>query len=310
MNTTLLKTNSQKNKKEIMQALLKDGWTLVEGCGFKRLVKIHNVTFEESEEWLENGVPNRSPRHDSIRRFAKAMEEDRYHGVNGETIIFNEFFQVMDGRNRLKAIVLTQKPQVCFLIANVPTEHFATIDTGRSRSLGDVFQAKGIRNAMLLSRTSKLVLIWDTKREELLERGSFNKEIMDIQPQSVWNFYNSLKEGETYTNASEIDVACERFKRQSPIIKACGGTVLSFVFLVLRRMDASKCYEFFENLFSERTPAGWEIMEHFRSDLLDETKVRLKEGERISYLFCLWNSIYFNAPFLENLKKPLNLPYE
>jgi hypothetical protein len=62
---------------------------------------------------------------------------------NGQSIIFSDTNELMDGQQRCHAIVRSGQPQSCVVVRGVPRQAFVTIDSGRRRSLADVLGMEG-----------------------------------------------------------------------------------------------------------------------------------------------------------------------
>lgn len=268
-------------------------WTSIEGEGEKidaAIVRVHYLT---AIEWVKNALRNRTTKNRITSRIATDIEAKRYM-LNGEPLIFNEEFKLMDGKHRLEALIKIKGEQIFLLLKNISTDTLETIDTGTQRSLGDVFQMKEIRNAKLLSRTSKNLFIWDTKKKEIVETG-YTKSVLDCPSKEIWNFYQK--------NKLEIDDGCEIFKTHTDISKAFTGSVLSFCFIILARINKSRAYEFFGQLKSKNISTDWKAMKDMKNDIMDITRARLKEWERINYIFSTYKSIYHKQNIEDNLRK-------
>lgn len=73
------------------------------------------------------------------------MSEGKWH-LNGEAIIINDKGLTDNGYHRLAACIQAGVPFQTVLIEGVKHETWTTIDTGKTRSAGDVFGIMGITN--------------------------------------------------------------------------------------------------------------------------------------------------------------------
>ena len=262
------------------------------------------ITPEMAKKYLNDQAKNRKWRRDFVDRYKTEMLAGRWH-VNGQPIIFDEKGRMVDGQHRMMAIVESKKPIEMLVVSGVRSGLESTIDMGKARTLGDVFQLKGVKNARLLSRTSKLILVWEKFFDALVIKRSFTKEIMNVHPSEIFDFY--LK------NQIAIDRACADFKRNIPIITNVGGPVLSFAFFVLEKIDMEKCYLFINSLIRGHIKKDWNYMTQVRDDFLARVptaKIRLSEGERISILFGVWNVVFNRARIQDVTEEKLNIPRE
>lgn len=68
--------------------------------------------------------------------------------LNGEPIIVDDQGCCVNGYHRLSACIEAGVPFRTLLVTGVPHETWTTVDTGKVRSAGDVFQIDGIKNGI------------------------------------------------------------------------------------------------------------------------------------------------------------------
>lgn len=98
------------------------------------------ITPKDAEVLLSKYLHNRPISRDNINKYAIQMSEGKWH-LNGEAIIIND-----KGYHRLAACIQAGVPFQTVLIEGVKHETWTTIDTGKTRSAGDVFGIMGITN--------------------------------------------------------------------------------------------------------------------------------------------------------------------
>lgn len=265
--------------------------------------KVEIVTRNMAVEFLENQIKNRKRDRDQIDSKKSEITSKNWM-VNGQGIITNKKGQLMDGQHRLMAFLESGVEFLPMLVTRgIADEAVKTIDVGKKRSVGDIFQMQGVYNSKLISRTAKLLYIWTQKHDELMKRGSFGKEISNIPPQQIYNYY--------LENQMWIDHACSEFRKNSEVIIGAGGAVLAFVFAILEKIDSDKCYIFITSFTNGNIKPEWAYMVKVRDALITRNrKIRFTEGERISLLFGLWNVIYHGYSENDVIKTNLNIPHE
>jgi hypothetical protein len=92
-----------------------------------------------AKEILELNTKNRDINEASINHYCKLMSSNEWV-ENGLPIIINEDGVLIDGQHRLLSVIKTNHSYQCPMITGVSRKAMATIDTGRSRSLGDVLK--------------------------------------------------------------------------------------------------------------------------------------------------------------------------
>lgn len=95
------------------------------------------VTPEIAEEWLSTMGVNRRLTESNLDSIALAMREGRWHD-DGTPIRFNTEDQMIDGQHRLSAVAITGLTQTFFVVRGVENSAMTTLDTGKSRTRGDV----------------------------------------------------------------------------------------------------------------------------------------------------------------------------
>ena len=105
---------------------------------------IEVVTLAMAKEYLERRLPNRTLSESTAARYASDMRDGRWIN-NGQGIVFDEMGNLIDGQHRCRAIILAQMPVTMLVVRGAPAKAMETMDTGKSRSLGDVLQMQGGR---------------------------------------------------------------------------------------------------------------------------------------------------------------------
>lgn len=109
-------------------------------CGLDSVVE--TITPSIAKRYLELAAKNRKVSAGKIRQFAGAMARDQWD-LNAETIKFNTSGFLMDGQHRMHACILANTPFQALVVRNVPDDYFATIDTGKVRTAGDILSIDG-----------------------------------------------------------------------------------------------------------------------------------------------------------------------
>lgn len=137
----------------------------------------------EAEALRNTFQDNRRTYNDNIRKYAKQMKDGKWR-LNGEPIIVDDQGCCVNGYHRLSACIEAGVPFRTLLVTGVPHETWTTVDTGKVRSAGDVFQIDGIKNgiakATLVAKFSALVQglngIADTGSLHRLRSSSITRE--------------------------------------------------------------------------------------------------------------------------------------
>jgi len=123
-------------------------------------VEILAVTPAMAEAWLKNNPRNRTVSEKLIKAYARDMSEGNWV-LNGEAVKVSETGQLLDGQQRLAAVVLAGTTIPMVVVSGLPRQAQDTMDMGRKRSLGDVFAIHGENNYNQLAAITRRAWMWD-----------------------------------------------------------------------------------------------------------------------------------------------------
>ncbi len=116
-------------------------------------VRIETITPEIAKELLQNQARNRKWKRSEIDNHKSEMTQGNWQ-INGQTIVINNRGQMVDGQHRLMALIESGMTLPFIVVRGVAQEAVKTIDVGRKRSMGDIFQMQGVYN----SRRNKSII--------------------------------------------------------------------------------------------------------------------------------------------------------
>lgn len=126
-------------------------------------MQISQVTM--TPEWasriLEHNTHNRSVRHGMVRQIASDIVCGRWL-LTPQTVSIATDGRLIDGQHRLMAVVQAGEPVQMMLATDCPSECFAAIDTGQSRTPGDILKIEGVSNYTHVASIIKLVHLYET----------------------------------------------------------------------------------------------------------------------------------------------------
>lgn len=116
--------------------------------------KVETISPAVAISYLNRSAKNRRLSEKKVQDYAKMMLDDEWR-LNGEPIIIGKSGNLIDGQHRLKAVIYAGKRIEMLVVEGVDDDTFDTIDSGKSRSLGDVFSTHEIQNSQLVSSIVK-----------------------------------------------------------------------------------------------------------------------------------------------------------
>ena len=117
-------------------------------------IELCTITPEMSAQFLGNNAINRKITESNIATIARALTNKEW-AVNGETIKFDSVGNLLDGQHRLLACVRSGIPFESYVVRNLATETFTTIDIGTKRSAADILSIHKVPNAANLAAIIK-----------------------------------------------------------------------------------------------------------------------------------------------------------
>ena len=116
------------------------------------------MTPARAQELLDRNIENnRRISGARVNRYLSDMRAGRWR-YNGEAIKVNTLGQLVDGQQRLSAVVALGRPVEMEVIEDLPVGIETSLDQGRSRSSSDALFMRSISHATIVGPTTKLVL--------------------------------------------------------------------------------------------------------------------------------------------------------
>jgi hypothetical protein len=120
------------------------------------------VTPHMAREFLSRNVENnRPPKKSKIPMYARDMASGNWRSGTGETIKFNTRRELIDGQNRMHAVILANVPVKFDLAHDVSVEVMPVLDSGAARTGADALAISGSRDRTMLSSIVRWAIMWD-----------------------------------------------------------------------------------------------------------------------------------------------------
>ena len=104
------------------------------------------VSPEMAKHYLAQNTANRRPKNPRVLLYSNEMKEGRWRSETGETIKIASSGRVLDGQQRLMAIIHSGCSIKFHIAFNLDESVFSVLDTGSSRNSSDTFRAAGIKH--------------------------------------------------------------------------------------------------------------------------------------------------------------------
>ena len=248
---------------------------------------VETITPAIAEEFLAININNRNVNQRTVDDYATQMKKGLWT-LNGEPIIISSNNTILDGQHRLLAVVKSNTTIQSLVVWGVDGKSaFATIDTGRTRTAGDMLSIVKIPN-------SKNIATGITQYFNLSSSGH-NSTILG-NPLGLRTIKRSKAEVvEFYEKHADLLQAIQsnsqkNFKRMRLMQK--GALFAIELYLILdKEYDVDYVFEFFDKLFSGEGVENRTIL-LLRERLIahiTNTKL-LTTTQRLVYIIKTWNA--------------------
>lgn len=130
------------------------------------------VTPDLAAHWLGSNLHNRNKKDPAIARYATDMKNGDWM-FDGTPIRFDRNGVLLDGQNRLHALIEANVVLDFVVIRNLDPASQETMDTGVPRSLGDALALRGYPNSAHLGGILRKIVAWqDGHRRSVCKTGA------------------------------------------------------------------------------------------------------------------------------------------
>lgn len=123
--------------------------------------KLVSISPNEAALLLEKNIKNnRKQNKNKIERYADDIINNRWIDESGETIKFNTRNELIDGQNRLAAVIKSGLTVNMWVAKNCSDKSFMVIDAG-NRSIQDSFKINNVPNSNIAAGVTQILLVHD-----------------------------------------------------------------------------------------------------------------------------------------------------
>ena len=126
----------------------------------KNINSAEEITPAIACEMLLHNTMNRAISSDTVSAYAESMK-DGYWACNGEAIIFSNKGTLLDGQQRLSAVVKSGISIASVIIRGVNKKDFDSMGQGRKRTNGTILAIENYKNANLCASTVRGLYIYN-----------------------------------------------------------------------------------------------------------------------------------------------------
>jgi hypothetical protein len=240
------------------------------------------VTPALAKKWLtQNAENNRRPKWSKIPGYARDMKHGDWNSDSGETIKFDTAGTLIDGQNRLMAVILADVPIEFDVAYNVPTEAMQVIDSGASRGAGDSMRIAGATDRMRSAAIVRWAIMWDAG----IYLGTGSK--LSPTRSEVINRYR--EDPERFNAAATRATDCQN--------RGLGtGAPSGVAYYLFSRIDGEATHAFFDQYVSGANLPIFSPILALRNKMARLRTDRLTRPEQLGYFIRAWNAVRDDKP--------------
>lgn len=264
---------------------------------FQKEVKleIKAITPEIAKEWLKTSIGNRNLKKDVLQGLLAEITEGKWE-FNGETIVFDENNNLLDGHHRLTAVVKSDTPIISIVVYGIKRSTWSSMDSGTARSLGDVFKIEGVPNYSLVSTGVSGVLAkikTSTTGINTLGTGNMLKRSGNSRKDALDFYYMHSEVFQT------MAALARRVYHNLPCFRIKEVMVLSSYLVIVKKHTVNSVIEFW-NLVINSGDMFASMRSTFMNDV-QETRVKMSTDTRYSYIATIWN-YYIQKKYVKKVR--------
>lgn len=208
--------------------------------------KVENISPYTATMYLKDAGKNRKLSEKKVQDYAKQMADGEWV-LNGEPIIFGKSGKLIDGQHRLRAVIYANTTVQMLVVRGVDDEYFDSIDSGKSRSLQDVFSCNEVTNSQLVSSIVKKYYIMCNNPQSCFFRDYSHATASRKRMIEIYH-----RHAQTFDFAAQFGANMYAKKRLAS--SANIGAIYAYLMLV-KEHEQDKIEEFFWFLFSNKEAA-------------------------------------------------------
>ena len=244
-------------------------------------IKIQTINPELAQDYLKTNNSNRNISKRVVNDYARQMKLGLWK-LSGDTIKISKCGRLLDGQHRLLAVIESNTSIDFLVVNNLEDNIFDVIDTGKTRTVADMCQIKGIKNAN--NSAAVVATYFRLKNNYSLEKTNLRE--MHISKQELVEF--SIKHDSIIIDVNQIAARCYkslRIMKKSEI----GGYIL---YLFLEKKHKMEVIDnFFKQLFNLSKTENTSI--ELLKDKMVSVKlsnVRMNETYKKNLIVKVWNN--------------------
>jgi len=238
------------------------------------------VTPQLAEHWLAQNTHNRPIIKAVVERYKRDMMRGRWH-LEGSPIKFSPDGTLLDGQQRLTAVVQTGISQTFLVVKGIETDAQIAMDTGRKRTAGDALAINGF--GAYSTRLAAVARLYIEAENDSIDHGKNpHGGRFEVSHDDVFACL-----------AANPDIE-DAVRFAQPLLKNIDvpSTLVAYTYLIMRRIDALAAEDFWLKMSEKTDLAKGDPVIALTHRLADSRRRNHRLTRRIylSLIYRAWNA--------------------
>lgn len=240
-------------------------------------VTLKTITPELARTYLTKNNRNRKLTPSWVEFYCSQMKSGQWQ-TTGDTIKLSTNDDLLDGQHRLHAVIMYGKPIDMFVAEGLPSESFDVLDTGKTRSAGDVLSVFGVEKANNIASIVRFILHF--------KKGVFSEGYHKVDAATHHDIAQFVK---AHPNINEVLDFCHHIYRDFRYIPT---SVLGGLYFLFAEKNQQKVDEFFEQYRTgidlKKTDPVYVLRDKLIRDQVNKTKFTRRQ--KVALFIMCWNA--------------------
>lgn len=250
------------------------------------------ITPELAGQYLTKNTGNRGVKDRRVRLYTQQMADGQWRPT-GESIKFSKSGRLIDGQNRLLAVIAADVPVVMLVARGLEDVAQESMDTGATRSLADVLKMRGETSGSNLAAVIRALYIWDHSDPSTTRRVGLSGQSWSVSNAQLLAYFDENADG-----VRGLHLKCETYRRSLKI----PSSVLAPLVREMQDLDYEDADDFMRR-WCKGVPSAQNFGERDPLVQLNQAANRLKSSrgdydktEMAAYVVKAWNAYRTGIP--------------
>lgn len=239
------------------------------------------VTPARAKQLVDLNADNQRRRKESaITRFARDMRKGWWKSRTGETIKVSASGRLIDGQNRMHAVIRAGVPITFDIAWNVADDRMLVIDGGTARSTSDDFKITGVADRFLGGALVRWVLAW--------EKGNYLNHGGRLTPTRSEVRERYLQEPHSFDQAAMFGKAA---RHQVGTVNPSAAALAFWLFSKMPDGGAEQAEKFFDSFIGGLNLEPGDPVAALRNRFISVRGFGLNRAQQLTLMIKAWNSV-------------------